>query len=61
MKTRGMEFRLAGPLKIMSEITGNTRLANLANRYDVRFTHSVYFYGGLNESTFSGISFVVRR
>ena len=61
VKTRGMEFRLAGPLKIISEITGNTRLANLANRYDVRITRSVYFYGGLNESTFNGISFVVKR
>ncbi len=61
VKTRGMEIRLAGPLKIISEITRNTRLANLANRYDVRITRSVYFYGGLNESTFNGISFVVKR
>ena len=61
VKTRGMEFRLAGPLKIISEIAGNPRLANLAHRSDVRITRSVYFYGGLNESTFNGISFVVKR
>ncbi len=37
------------------------REPNCANRYDVRITRSVYFYGGLNESTFNGISFVVKR
>ena len=61
VKTRGMEFRLAGPLKIIGEITGSSRLSVLANHYDVRFTRSVYFHGDMNESTFSGISFVVKR
>ena len=60
-KTRGVEFSLAGPLKIIGAVAGNARLADLANHYDVRFTHSVYFYGLPNESTFNGISFVVKR
>lgn len=61
VKTRGIEFRLAGPLKIVGEITGNAGIAALANHYDVRFTRSVYFQGEANESTFSGVSFVVKR
>ncbi len=61
VKTRGVEFHLAGPLKILGEVTGNARLADLASRYDVRFSHSVYFHGESNESTFNGISFVVKR
>ncbi len=60
-KTSGMEFRLAGPLKILGELTGNGRWTEMADRYDVRFTRAVYFSGEMNESTFSGISFVVKR
>ena len=61
VKTRGMEFRLAGPLKLLGELTGNSRLSSFADRFDVRFTRSVYFSGMPNESTFNGISFVVKR
>lgn len=61
VKTSGMEFRLAGPLKILGELTGNARLTEMAGRYDVRFTRSVYFDGDMNESTFNGVSFVVKR
>jgi hypothetical protein len=60
-ETGGLEFRLAGPLKILGGLLDNARLSEIADRYDVRFSRSVYFKNESNESTFSGISFVVHR
>ena len=59
--TRGLEVRLAGPLKAAAALTGSASLVRLASQFDVRYTRSVYFAGDLNESTFNGVTLVVGR
>ncbi len=61
VRTRGFEFHLAGPLRAVSWATGDGRFAALTERFDLRFAHAVYFDGDLHESTFDGLTLVVRR
>jgi hypothetical protein len=60
-RTHGLELRLAGPLKGAALLTGSGRLAEAARRFDLRLTHAVVFSGDAQESTFDGLTFVVRR
>lgn len=60
-QTHAVEARLAGPLKGAALLTGSGRLAEFARRFDLRLTHAVVFSGDAQESTFDGLTFVVRR
>ncbi|HLT48669.1 MAG TPA: hypothetical protein VK002_15650 [Rubricoccaceae bacterium] len=61
VRTQGLEVRLAGPLKAAALLTGSGRLGELASRFDLRLTHAVVFRGEAHESTFDGLTLVVRR
>ncbi|MDX1439308.1 MAG: hypothetical protein R3284_05345 [Rubricoccaceae bacterium] len=61
VETTGVEFHLAGPLKILASILEDNRIAAFAQTYDVRFTHTSYFSREANESSFNGLTFVVKR
>jgi hypothetical protein len=61
VRTHGVEVQLAGPLKGAALLTGSSRLAELARRFDLRLTHAVVFSGEEHESTFDGLTLVVRR
>lgn len=61
VSTRGTDIHLAGLLKIIGTLAGQDSLRMFAESYDVRFTRSTYFKGGPNESSFSGVTFLVRR
>jgi hypothetical protein len=61
VRTHGLEVRLAGPLKVAALLTGSDRVAELARRFDLRYTHAVVFEGAQNESAFDGLTLAVRR
>ncbi|HYE96467.1 MAG TPA: hypothetical protein VD962_09680 [Rubricoccaceae bacterium] len=60
-RSYGVAVRAAGPLKAAAHLTARPVLARLADHFDVRYTHAVYFAGTPNETAFGGLSLAVRR